>query len=113
MVVARRRAAIYAAAVAGDREAQRGLATVIGKGRRAHWRTVSRDYRMWHFGTGEEGGDSAATLALEASAKQRQKRKCGYSRQEVEAVLRSSGKLPLPEKRNKVPRHFFISSLMQ
>ena len=88
----------YAAAVAGYREARRGLATVMGKGRRAHWRTVSRDYRMWLFGTGEERADSGETLTSEAAGNQqgRQKRKRGFSRQEVEAVLHAGGKLPLP-----------------
>lgn len=84
----------YAAAVAGEREAQRGLATVMGKGARAHWRTVSRDYRMWLFGTGEERGDSSVTP--EAAGNRVSKRKRGFSRQEVEAVLKAGGKLPLP-----------------
>ena len=68
----------------------------MGKGRRAHWRTVSRDYRMWLFGTGEERGESATSSASSVAGKQKPKGKRGFARQEVKAVLRAVGKLPLP-----------------
>ena len=79
----------YAAAVAGNREARRGLSRCACAGRHASWRRASRSYRVTLFGTGarQAGGRSP-----EGSTTKR----AGFSSEEIDRVLNEGGDLPLP-----------------
>ena len=88
----------YAAAVAGDKEARRGVAKATGCGAgggqlksRWRWKTVSSDYRRFLYLSGVEHGSGTT-----ASGKQ-VKARSGFSREEAEQVLKGGGKLALCE----------------
>ena len=70
----------YAEAVAGDREARRGLAAALADVKsEATWRDVGPRYRQILFGIGEENG------------------RAGISREEVAKVFQAGGKLTLAQ----------------
>jgi hypothetical protein len=80
----------YAAAVAGDKVAQRGIGDCAGRGRREGWRSMGAAYRKVLFGAGGErvGGVTAdgSTVSLR-----------GFTQAEIEAVWIAGGKLTLAE----------------
>ena len=78
----------YAAAVAGVRGARSGLARAVSGAAGAPWRAVSGEYRKLLFGYGLEkpGG---------ATPEGREKRKAGFSAEQIERAWREGGKLPL------------------
>ena len=58
----------YAAAVAGDKAARRGIGDCAGRGRRERWRSVGAVYRKVLFGAGEvEGGVNLYGLPMFSS----------------------------------------------
>ena len=87
----------YAAAVAGDKEARRGIAKAMGCGSggrlksRWRWKAVSADYRSFLYLTGMEHG------AGETSSGRHIQARAGFSREEAERVLKGGGKLSLSE----------------
>ncbi len=87
----------YAAAVAGDRNARRGVAKAMGCGAAGglksswRWKTVSADYRCFLYLAGVEHG------AGETSSGRHLKARSGFTREEAERVLKGGGKLSLSE----------------
>jgi hypothetical protein len=87
----------YAAAVAGDREARRGIAKAMGCGSggrlksRWRWKTVSADYRGFLYLSGIERGTGKSSSGRQLKARS------GFSREEAERVLKGGGKLSLSE----------------
>jgi hypothetical protein len=87
----------YAAAVAGEKEARRGVAKAMGCGAGAglksswRWKAVSGDYRKFLYLSGVEHG--AGTTATGRYVKARG----GFSREEAERILKGGGKLALCE----------------
>ena len=78
----------YAAAVAGDKRARLGLGNAIGAGKTETWCKVAGEYRRLLFGRGEEKPGGATPDGLE-------KRRPGFSREEIQAVWKDGGRLPL------------------
>jgi REP element-mobilizing transposase RayT len=87
----------YAAAVAGDKEARRGVAKAMGCGAGAglksrwRWSAVSAGYRRFLYISGGEHG------AGETGAGRHVKARHGFSRSEAERVLKGGGNLALCE----------------
>ena len=79
----------YAAAVAGNREARRGLSRCACAGRHASWRRASRTYRVTLFG---KGARQAGCTSPRGSAPKRG----GFSNDEIARVLSEGGDLPFP-----------------
>jgi hypothetical protein len=80
----------YAAAVAGNREARRGVAKAVGRGARAIWRSVSAEYRKFLF---VAGGPQAAGSSDSMPRRARR----GFSRQEIARVWKKGGNLTMGE----------------
>jgi putative transposase len=78
----------YAAAVGGKKRARRGLARAMGEGERAAWGKVAGRYRLLLFGRGEEKPGGVTTEG-------REKRRLGFTREEIETVWKTGGRLPL------------------
>ncbi len=80
----------YAAAVAGDAAARRGLGKCYGAAKKAKWRSVGAGYRKVLFGAGAEeiGGVSA-----DGRAHSRR----GFTQAEIEAVWEAGGRLTLAQ----------------
>ncbi|MFK5922050.1 MAG: chemotaxis protein CheW, partial [Verrucomicrobiota bacterium] len=78
----------YAAAVAGVKGARQALTFAVMGRQRVAWRTVEAEYRCLLYGTGEErlGGDTVDGV---------DRRKGGFTQEEIDEVLRAGGKLPL------------------
>ncbi len=78
----------YAAAVAGVKGARQALTFAVTGKQRVAWRKVVAEYRCLLYGTGEErlGGERVDGT---------NRRKGGFTQEEIEAVWASGGKLPL------------------
>ncbi len=93
----------YAAAVAGDKEARRGLAKAFG---RQKWTVkLAADYRMILFGRGQEVKGGATPRGYV-------KAKRGFSRARVESELKRGGKLPLHVALRCRVRYFTAGAVM-
>jgi putative transposase len=80
----------YAAAVAGEAAARRGLAACCGFGRRSKWRSVGAAYRKILFGAGEQRVGSVTPDG-------RTQARRGFTQAEIEAVWKAGGKLSLAQ----------------
>ena len=80
----------YAAAVAGDKVARRGIGDCAGRGRRESWRSVGAAYRKVLFGA---GGERVGGVTADGSTVSRR----GFTQAEIEAVWQAGGKLTLAE----------------
>jgi hypothetical protein len=78
----------YAAAVAGDAAARRGVSACCGSGKKARWRSVGAAYRKVLFGAGEERIGGATPDGRSPSSR-------GFTQAEIEAVWKAGGKLSL------------------
>ncbi len=78
----------YAAAVAGNKVCRQGLATCVGKGKSAAWRSVGAAYRKILYAAGEE-----RFAGVTADGQTPGKR--GFTQAEIEAVWKAGGKLSL------------------
>ena len=80
----------YAAAVAGDRNARRGISRAVRHEhvKRVYWAKTAAVYRLLLYGTGGErlGGETVDG---------KEKRKGGFSQREIEEVWRTGGRIPL------------------
>lgn len=78
----------YAEAMAGSKDARMGLNRVLGiEDRRAIWSDYGRRYRRHLYIQGAQKGQRADGLPIRP----------GFSRDQVQAVLQSGGRLPLAE----------------
>ncbi len=80
----------YSAAVAGDKEARRGLSRAV-RGehlKRVHWAKTAALYRLLLYGVGAERAGGATVDGIES-------RKGGFSQQEIRKVWKTGGRLPL------------------
>ena len=78
----------YAAAVAGIKGARSGLAKAVTGNARSPWRKVSGEYRKLLFGYGLAKSGGTTPDGRDASRR-------GFSAEQIEAVWREGGKLPL------------------
>ncbi len=80
----------YAAAVAGDREARRGLTRAVRhrEVRGARWAKTLASYRLLLHGVGGERSGGATVDGREAA-------KGGFTQREIEEVWKAGGRLPL------------------
>ncbi len=78
----------YAAAVAGNKASRQGLATCVGKGKSAVWRSVGAAYRKILYGAGEERTGGITPDGLTPG-------KRGFTQAEIEAVWKAGGKVSL------------------
>ncbi|MCP3970028.1 MAG: chemotaxis protein CheW, partial [Rhodobacteraceae bacterium] len=78
----------YAAAVAGNKVCRQGLATCVGKGKSAAWRSVGAAYRKILYAAGEE-------RFAGVTADGRTPGKRGFTQAEIEAVWEAGGRLSL------------------
>ena len=80
----------YAAAVAGEAAARRGLAVCCGFGRKSSWRPVGAAYRKILFGAGEQRVGGVTPDGRTPSRR-------GFTQAEIEAVWKAGGKLSLAQ----------------
>ncbi len=80
----------YAAAVAGDGAARRGIAACSGAAKKAVWRSIAASYRKVLFGA---GGEELGGVTSDGETRSRR----GFTQEEIEAVWKAGGKLTLAQ----------------